>query len=205
MDFRRVLILAGIFLAATLVLYLSGIHRQSRQTRIYMAKMWYRPDGELAQATKYFREACPDIVVTRDRRRADYSVGAMWTTKWTVIVDREGLPLPFFLKADSQDALESFRQSCAAMRDDSRERMDFDSYTESLPVGRYLLQSPSPDHVFLLDTRTGAVWQLRQVGDSEEFDRMSVDGLHSASPWLERAPKNPPNVPGDPKTPVATH
>jgi hypothetical protein len=158
-----------------------------------MAKMWNRPEEEVAHATKYFREACPDIAVTRDYRRADYTVGAVWAEKWIVIVDREGFSGYFFLKADSQDAVDTFRQSCSAIREDAKERMDFDSYTESMPVGRYLLYSTTPDHVFLLDSRIGAVWQMRQnpILDTQEFDRMSVDGLYSGSPWLERPPKNP--------------
>lgn len=193
MALRRVLMVTVIFLAAMVVLYLSGAHRQHSQTRVYIAKMWNRPEAEAGQATKYFREACPDLVVTHDHRRADYTIGAVWTEKWIVMVDREGLRFPFFYKADSPDALESFRQSCAAMREDAKDREDFDSHAESRPVGRYLLQSPTPDRVFLLDTRTGAVWHMKQnpLEDRPEFDRIPVEGLYQGYPRLERPPKSP--------------
>jgi hypothetical protein len=183
---NRVLTLAAIFVAATILLYLSGPRRRLRQTRVYAAQVPNQPEAELAQVTKYLQEACPDMVLIKDKGRADYTVDALWRgTSWFVLAGREDLPWMFY-KQDSPDAMETFRQGCAAIRDDAKELADFDARTAPMPIGRYSLHSTNPKQgvvtdegrVFLLDTKTGAVWELKPTGDTLEFGRISVEGLY---------------------------
>jgi hypothetical protein len=187
MNINRVLTLAALFVAATILLYLSGPHRQLRQTRVYVGAMIpSQSDAEIAQATKYLRDACPDIILIKDQQRADYRLNAFWNgTSWFVLVGREALPWMFY-KQDSPDAMDTFRRGCTAIRDDAKELADFDAHTPPMGIGRYSLHSTNPNQgvvneegrVFLLDTKTGAVWQLKPVGDTQEFERMSVEGLY---------------------------
>jgi hypothetical protein len=82
--------------------------------------------------------------------------------------------------------METFRQSCAAIRKDAKELADSEPDTTSMPVGRYLMHSTNPKpgilndegRIFLLDTKTGEVWQLEPVGNTQEFGRISVEGLY---------------------------
>jgi hypothetical protein len=186
MTINRVLILAVILGGAMLFVYFSSPRHNSRQPRVYMAKIPNQPDAEAAQATKYLREACSDIVLVKDQRRADYRLTALWAGTpaegslggWVVIVSRNDLPLVFH-REGSPDAIETFRQTCTAIRDDAKELVDFDASTQSMPVDRYSLNSANPVGLFLLDMKTGAVWQLEPVGNTQEFTRISVEGLYN--------------------------
>lgn len=198
MTTNRVLTLAAILVAATVVLYLSGPHRQLRQTRVFVAKIPTKPEAELAQVTKYFREACPDMVLIKEEGRADYTIGASWygAPEWNVFVEGKGRMIYW---KGNRDAMEAFRQACAAIRDDAKELADFDASTQSMPVGRYSLMrgppardSANPGRVFLLDTKTGAVWQLVEIPgipsnvdfpDTQDFERISVEGLYNRKPF----------------------
>lgn len=194
MTLNRVLTLAAIFVAATIVLYLSGPHRQLRQTRVFVAKIQNDPETEFAQETKYFREACPDMVLIKAKGWADYTILASWygrPPEWGVFVDGKGRTI---YATANRDAMAAFRQACAAIRDDAKELSDFDASTQSMPVGRYSLMrgpragdSANQDNVFLLDTKTGAVWQLVEspgipgntdFPETQEFERISVEGLY---------------------------
>jgi hypothetical protein len=184
MSINRVLTLAAIFVTATIFLYLSGPHRQLRRTRVYAAKVPNQPEAELAQVTQYLREACPDMVLMKEEGWADYTILASWygPPAWNVFVSGKGRMIYW---KGNRDAMEAFRQACAAIRDDAKEVAAFDASMQSLPVGRYSLMRGPPagdsanlDHVFLLDTKTGAVWELKPIGDTQEFERMSVDGLY---------------------------
>ncbi len=47
-----------------------------------------------------------------------------------------------------------------------------------------MLHSADADHIFLVDTKTGAVWEWYE-GDKlsqEEFRRISVEGLYNNNP-----------------------
>jgi hypothetical protein len=184
MTMNRVLTLAAILVAATALLYLAGPHRQLRQTRVFVAEIRNQPEAELAQATKYLREACRDIILIKDQRRAEYRLRALWGgDRWVVFVEQKDLNLIFH--GEGPDAMETFRQGCTAIRDDAKELADFDAHTAPMPIGRYSLNSANPDHVFLLDTKTGAVWELkpRPLGDTQEFERISVEGLYDSKAW----------------------
>lgn len=176
------LILAAIFLAATLVLYISGAHRQSRQIKVFVEQIPKQPEAQVTEATKYLREACPDIAVTRDEHRADFGISAFWRgTAWVVVLKSrsEAWPLLFF-KQDSPDALETFRQGCVVIRDNAKDMAEFEARSTALPTGRYVLHSSTPDRLFLLDTATGAVWELKPqpLKDRDQFEPIDVEGLY---------------------------
>jgi len=179
MHINRVLTLAAIFVAATILVYLSGPHRQVRQTRVFVVKIPSKPEAELAQVTEYFREACPDMVLINEEGRADYTMLASWygPPQWNVFVGGKGRTIYW---KGNRDAMEAFRQACAAIRDDAKELGDFDAHTAPMPVGRYSLSAANPGRVFLLDTKTGAVWELkpRTFPDKQGFERISVEGLY---------------------------
>jgi hypothetical protein len=190
MTLNRVLTLAAIFVAATALLYLSGARRQSRQTRVFIAELLNQPEAELAQAAKYLREACPDMIVIRDQERADYRLNALWRGgHWTVFVHRKDLPF-LFVKQDSSDVMETFRQACNAIREDVKGVASFDADTAPMPIGRYSLtvlpgnqNVINSEHIYLLDTKTGAAWELKPVGDNQVFERISVEGLYNRKPF----------------------
>jgi hypothetical protein len=181
MPINRVFTLAAIFAAATILIYLSSRPRHElRQPRVYLAEVPIQTDAQLAQATKYLREACPDVVLINDTRRAEYRLNAFWNGAqgWVVIVSRKDLPF-IFQRVGGPDAMQTFRQVCTDVRNDAKELADFDASTQSLPVGRYSLYAANPDRVFLLDTKTGAVWELKpNLKDIPEFERISVEGLY---------------------------
>lgn len=179
MTLNRVLTLAAIFVAATILLYLSGTHRQLRQPRVFVLKIPNKPEAEFAQVTRFFREACPDMVLINEEGRADYTIGASWygAPEWNVLVS--GKSNAIYWKGN-RDAMEAFRQACAAIRDDAKELADFNAQTAPMPIERYSLHFANPDRVFLLDTKTGAVWELkpRSFPDTQGFERISVEGLY---------------------------
>lgn len=180
MTLNRRLTLAVLFIAATAVAYFSGSRRFSRQPRVFVAPTLNRPDAEVAQITRYFEAACPDALIIQLQARADYTVAARWFNThggWAVALDRKGESI--YYKQFGSDAIEAFRQTCAAIRDDARETADSETHTTT---GRYLLYSSNPEHVFLVDTRTGAVWHLQSWGTGEEFQRVAVDGLYDNNP-----------------------
>ena len=86
MTTNRMLTLAAIVVTATTLVYLSGFpHRRSRQTRVFITKIPNQTDAQAALATKYSREACPDMILIKDERRADYTVIARWLGTASVI------------------------------------------------------------------------------------------------------------------------
>ena len=182
MTINRVLTLAAISVSIAALLYLSGhAHPELRKPRAFVAGIPNQPEAEVGLATKYFQEACPNIIVIKDQQRSDYRINALWRGgHWIVLVHRKDFPL-LFTKQDSADAMETFRQSCTAIWEDARESADFDAHAERLPIGRYSLHSDNPSHILLLDTKTGAVWELKPqpLGDDQEFERISVEGLYN--------------------------
>lgn len=181
MTLRWMAVLAGISLAGTFVL--SHINSQSRRVRVHIATSRNQPEAEASKVLGFFHSACPDAIVIKDESRADYAVAALWVGgEWRVVVDGRDVPLIFHSEG-SPDAIQTFRQTCAAIRDDANELADFNAHSALQPVGRYALQSVGQDRVFLMDTKTGAVWQLQQIGNSQEFDRVSVEGLYRNLPW----------------------
>jgi hypothetical protein len=180
----RVLTLAAIFVAATIVLYISGGHWQPGQTRVFLLTLPNEPEAQVAQKTQYLRQACPDMIVIKDQDRADYIIVPIWRDKtWAVEVERRDVPWLFY-KHDSPDAIETFRQSCAAIRADARELADFDAHAAPMPIGRYLMYSATPSRVFLLDTKTGAVWESKpDWRGTQQFERVAVEGLHDRNPF----------------------
>jgi len=191
MTTNRVLIVAVALVASTVLFYLAVPHHQSRQPRVYLTEIPNEPDEVVAQAKKYLREACPDMVLIKDEPRADYKMTAAWAgdptykkdsgNGWVVFVDRKN-SVQIFGKQGSPDAIETFRQSCASIRDDAKELADFNAHTPAMPIGRYSLHSVNPDRVFLLDTKTGGVWELEPLGRYQVFERVSVEGLYSNMP-----------------------
>jgi hypothetical protein len=185
MTINRMVTLAAIFLAATVLLYFSGPHRQLRQTRIFVVDIPNRPDAERAEVRGYFQTACPDMLLIKDQQRADYTLIASWAkgSKWGVFLRRKDQTV-IFLGEQSPDAIETFRQTCKAIRDDAKEVSDLDAQTEPMPIGRFSMHSADPEHVFLLDTKTGAVWQLKpDLKNTPEFERISVEGLYKPLFW----------------------
>ena len=189
MPIKSVLMLSGLFLAATIVLYFSG--RAPRHTRVFVASGMNQSEAEIAEITKYFRAACPDAILVNLEPRADYSVIARWYgvpsdketswRGWAVFLTRKGSEQISF-KQGSADAMETFRQTCAAIRDDMRDVAEFDRNAAPMTTGRYVLHSVDPEHVFLVDTKTGAVWQLKELGRIQQFERVSVEGLYDNNP-----------------------
>jgi hypothetical protein len=103
------------------------------------------------------------MVLINEKDWADYTIFASWygPPQWNVFVGGKGRTIYW---NGNRDAMEAFRRACAAIRDDAKEVADFDASTQSMPVGRYSLMRGPPagnsanlDHVFLLDTKTGAV------------------------------------------------
>jgi hypothetical protein len=187
MTINRVLTLAAIFVVATVLAYVFGFNqRQSRQPRIFVATIPTGSNVDVAEVTKYLQTACPDMVVIKDEPRADYKLAAVWAGgKWRVLVDRKDQTLILF-EDHSPDAIETFRHSCQVIRDDSKEVADFDAHTAPMPIGRYSLtvlpgsqNVINSERIFLLDTKTGAVWEWKSLGDHEEFERISVEGLYN--------------------------
>lgn len=183
MQIRHVFLLAALFLTATLVLYLLRLDHQSRPTRILLVKARNQSDAEIAALTGYLRAACPNAELVSREQLADYSVVAVWNgTGWTVILNRSHKGENVFFKGGVTDAIATFRQACAAMRSDEKEMADYEAQMMPMPTGRYLIHSADADHVFLVDTKTGAVWQLRDFGKlGEEFDRVPVEGLYDSN------------------------
>jgi hypothetical protein len=185
MTVNPVLTLAAIFVAATALVYLSVPHRQLRQIRVFVMDVPNQPDAEVAEVRRYFQTACPDMVLIKDKLRTDYTLGARWAgSKWGVLVNRKDQTLILF-EAHSPDAIDTFRYTCKVIRDDSKEVADFDAHTAHMPIGRYSLtvlpgnqNVINSERIFLLDTKTGAVWELKPLGDNQEFERISVEGLY---------------------------
>jgi hypothetical protein len=181
MTLNRILTLATLFILAAVLVYALGTHHLLRRPPVFVAGIPNQREAQVAQVKEYLREACPEVVLITDQRRADYRLMAVWndTQGWVAVVSRKDSLIMFH--REGADAMEVFRQSCAAIRDDAKESQDFDASMQSMPVGRYSLNAANPDHVFLLDTKTGAVWQLKPqpLGDSQEFERTSVEGLYN--------------------------
>jgi hypothetical protein len=188
MTINRVLTLAAILVMAIVAVYLWRAHRELRRPRVFVMKIPNKPEEEFAQVTKYLRETCPDIVLTKEEGRADYTIGASWygPPQWNVFVS--GKNNTIYWKGN-RDAMEVFRQACAAIRDNAKELADFDAQTAPMPLGRYSLNGAN-GHILLLDTKTGAVWELKPgvLRDRQEFERISVEGLYYFSEPLPVGP-----------------
>ena len=173
---NRMLTLAEVLVAA--LLCLSCAQHQPRRTGIYILNAPNQSNAE----PKYFEAACPDMTLIKDVQHADYTLGAVWAgTKWRVVVSRkDGAGIIF--EDSTPDVIETFRRTCAAIRDDAKEVAEFNAHSPPMPIGRYVLQSAASNRVFLLDTQTGAVWELQDLGLYQEFERVRVDGLYIDNP-----------------------
>lgn len=182
MALHRALILAGIFLAATVGLYLSGASHHQRQTRVFVTKSQTQSEAEISQLSSYFQAACPELVTVNLESQADYSVVAVWGLQgWTVVLSRKGEDI--FLKEGSTDAMETFRHTCTAIRGDEKEMADSEARTSD--TGRYVLHSADKTHILLVDTKTGAVWELQHHealpghAEYDQFEHVSVEGIYN--------------------------
>jgi hypothetical protein len=138
--------------------------------------MFNIPNKVNAEA-KDFRAACPDMILIKDEPRADYTLATAWAgNKWRVALSGKGQSILY--EDVSPDIMETFRQSCSAIRDDAKESVDFNAHTVPQTVGRYVLQSTPPNRLFLLDTKTGSVWELQDLGLYQEFEHVRVEGLY---------------------------
>lgn len=203
--------LATIFVAALGVLYLSGSHRQWKQPRVYIdAKEPAPPPGqtpskEQAGASvnwaEYFGRDCPHMALLPFDKDADYTidvVGSLAIKRWIAFVGRSDSADIY--RGQEQDPHAILKQSCAAIRADVEDWAGFGSVaakTKAVPTGRYAFSyhPANPNYAFLLDTKTGAVWELThhstelidRKGTGQKFtvtwrtfDRVSVGGLYTS-------------------------
>lgn len=180
---KRLFALCATLLTLACVIYFASARKQSRRTRISIVHLPNQSESQAAAIDTDAHQACPDMVLIRDSNRADYELASSWSKneKWGVVVNRkDGTPMLF--KEVSPDLIETFRQACAVIRSDAEEMADFSAHELPAPNARYSLTS-TQDNVLLIDTKTGAIWKLEQVGLYEEFERVSVEGLYHNQPF----------------------
>jgi hypothetical protein len=148
--------------------------------------------------TEYFRSACPQMALIPSERLADYKIDAKWlpspAASWTVRVKRRDYADVYQDSGlKSPDSIKLLRASCNAIRSDVEEWAGFgrEEPPKVAPVGRYALSYHPTNYnqALLLDTKTGAVWELEQDNypalgkkiDYRKFSRISVDGLYTSS------------------------
>jgi len=135
-----------------------------------------------------------------DDDNADYSIdltdwGAEDARKrnaWGALVTRRDGATIFAIEKDAKvpNFTAALKESCRAIRDDVEDWSDFRNPRQSAPVGRFVLSYHPTNfsRAFLLDTKTGAVWELHnESGDTafgkteyRKFQRISVDGLYTS-------------------------
>jgi len=203
MSMNRVLTLAAILVVAIAIVHLSRPQRQWKQPRVLVeaiARAHLSHETSSVDWTEYFRSACPHMALVGSDELADYSIYATWlpsppmeTGSWTVRVERRDYAKIYQDSGGkSPDSIKLLRESCRAIRSDVEEWGEFgrERPPKVASVGRYALSYHPTNYnqALLLDTKTGAVWELVQDNypvlgkkiDYRKFNRISVDGLYTS-------------------------
>jgi hypothetical protein len=191
MAINRVLTLAGI--TALLVVGWTYVpprsHQRKQQPRIYVGDL---VGNDYSEWIKDFRMACPHMAFVQDEKAADYTIKALWVPSqppaWHAMAERRDKA--FLCEGESPDYVQLLRDSCRLIRADLEDWAEFEREKPPTiaPTGRYVLtyHSTNYNQALLLDTKTGAVWELGQVNDTvaqlgyRSFSRISVDGLYTS-------------------------
>jgi hypothetical protein len=203
MTIERVVTLAVVMVLLVVGWSLPAFRHPVKQPRVYVkAEALSRSTKGVEQTsvdwTEYFRSACPHMALIQKEDLADYSVNATWfpspAASWTVGVRRRDYANVYADSAlKSPDSIKLLRASCNAIRSDVEEWAKFgrEEPPKVAPVGRYALSYHPTNYnqALLLDTKTGAVWELVQGNypvlgkkiDYRKFARISVDGLYTSS------------------------
>lgn len=206
MTTKRLLTLAAICILVIAIVYLARPHHRWKQPRVYIdakepaAPPGQTPSKEQAGAsvnwTEHFRTACPHMALLHGSENADYTIhvaGSSANKIWVARTTRSDWADIYV--GHGQDPHAILKDSCAAIRDDVDDWAGFGSVAskanpQSAPNGRYAISLyPGDPTAFLLDTKTGAVWELGRItsgqGKSQltfrKFDRVSVDGLYTSA------------------------
>ena len=146
---------------------------------------------------EYFRSACPHMALAWSEQLADYTIDATWLpsprASWTVSIARRDQADTYEdRRLKSPDSIKLLRESCNAIRSDVEDWAGFgrEEPPKVTPVGRYALSYHPTNYnqALLLDTKTGAVWELVQDNyalrtgkvNYRQFSRISVDGLYTS-------------------------
>ncbi len=133
----------------------------------------------------------------------DYSIDGVWNGKdWGVWVERSDNAVILRAEGDKNpDFTNVLWESCLAIRNDMEDRADGELPYKSAPLGRYVLSyhPTNPNYAFLLDSKTGAVWELThqtwsgggKLGNVpyRKFERVSVDGLYTGV-WAQEVTRD---------------
>ena len=78
MNIKSVLLLAALFLTATVVLYLSGFGHHHRRTRVFVTGSLKQSEAEVSKLSSYLQAACPQLVRINLGWHADYTISGEW-------------------------------------------------------------------------------------------------------------------------------
>jgi hypothetical protein len=202
MSIERVVTLAVVMVLLVVGWSLPAFRHPVKQPRVFLEVEAFGTSAKGAERssvdwTEYFRSACPHMALVPTEQLADYKIHAMWTANnagWMVHVSRRDYADVYRdSRLKSPDSLKLLRASCDAIRSDVEDWAGFgrEEPPKVTPVGRYALSYHPTNYnqALLLDTKTGAVWELVQdhytvLGrkiDYRKFNRTSVDGLYTSS------------------------
>jgi hypothetical protein len=199
MNLGRLLTFVAILVAGLAIVLIFRPHRQWKQPRVYVnaeARQAKSTEESSVDWREDFRSACPHMALVGSDEHADYIIEATWfpsppleAATWTVTVERRDYVHIYRDSSfKSPDSMKLLRESCHAIRADVDDWGEFGKPLKAAPsVGRYALSSQS-NRALLLDTKTGAVWELVQdsylmLGKQipyRKFSRISVEGLYTS-------------------------